>query len=72
MTFNSARIAALENHVANTKKQLAAFGAKALAGKPLTAFDHSRIEKARADLNTYSLRLQHEKSIAGTFGPRPH
>lgn len=73
MSFNHARIASLEARITETKAGIVRIGERAKAGgRLLTATENREITKAREDLQTYSLRLQHERSLAGAWGPRPY
>lgn len=70
-TFNSANIERLERLIGDAGETVKAIGkAAGAAGRVLSASEHARIEAARAEIQKLSLKLQHEKALAGAFGQR--
>jgi hypothetical protein len=66
--FNAEHITNLEKHVAAAHAKAKSIGARALAaGRQMTGREHNEVSAALADAANLSLRLQHQKSIAGAF-----
>lgn len=69
--FNAERITNLEKHVAEAQAKAEAVAARATAaGRLMTTSEHRQVEKALAEMQEFRYRLQHERALAGTFGPR--
>lgn len=66
--FNAERITNLEKHVAAAHAKAKSIGARALAaGRPMTGSEHNEVSALLAEAVELSLKLQHQKSIAGAF-----
>ena len=69
--FNKDKIESLERHIALARERAQGIAGKAAqAGRVMNAREHGDVETALAEATKFTIRLQYEKALAGTFGQR--